>query len=293
MKNYIICDNDADGLVSAAVVTNSMSSVNFTCITVSHRKMNGSSVLDPILEDIKQNGAERVIILDMAPSPEAMEVIVANSEHIIWNDHHSENIAKLEKYQDLPGIRADRSPATCVLTYTWCYGIQDVERMPRLVQLVHYNDIGEFNRIDVTAFKSYVYHTNPEIRDYIGMLANDVDFELGIGKRIMHAARSKEAAILRRHGFYGRYWNKRLMCINGYASPRVFETCNDSTVDAFMSYIQTDPGRISVALFRPPWLIDTDIRELFPVPKFVGAPGKCSAVVRSLFVANNGDITMK
>jgi hypothetical protein len=279
--NILACHNDADGIMSAAIMSKHMSDTKFEVLMV-----KGGT--DSATEVIVARKPDFACVIDYCPGLSAMRKIARAAKKVVFIDHHAGSPRIAEKLE-LSGICAESEPAACALTYQWCYKIGEIERMPRAVRLVHYNDIGRFDVADVRAFRSYLHHVMPDLGEYQRMLSTDVDMEIGIGKRLAAAARTRDGAMLRRSAFPATYNGLKLLCINGYVTKEMFDLCHDATVDAFMGFQQVKPFQTNVVLISPPWR-DADMRELIATPAFLGARGKCAAQVQAVSFSARGEL---
>lgn len=282
-KNVIVAHKDADGMMSAAIISTHFNALNFEVMLT---KGGGDNTTDAIVS----RKPDLTVLLDYRPSVSAMRKILENSTRVLWFDHHAGR-EEIEDKLQVAGIRSDETPATCALVWSWCYDIKEVERMPRAVRLIHYNDIGDFNKPDVRAFKSYIHHTMPSVDEYIRMLRTDVDMEIGIGKRLVDTARTRDGSMLAKTSFYAKYKKLKLLCINGFVTKDMFDLCRDTTVDAFVGFQQVKPDRTNIVLIRPPWK-ENDMRTLIDRPEFVGVCGKCAAVVRTVSFSAKGEMRL-
>lgn len=283
--NIIITHQDADGLLSASIVSRCLHDTDFAI----YRSKGGGG--DVIPAATKQH-CRLAFLLDCSPKPDAMKELLSAAEKLVWIDHHAE-AAPIEK--ELPNIQGLRSStmSACALTYSWCYGIREVERMPKLVRVVHYNDVGEFNNEDVTAFSAYYRSTLPSVTDFRSMLKHGIDIEIGLGRRLERATRKHMAGNLSRtfRATYNKGGTKlNLLCVNGFAPRSLFDTCHDVSLDAFFGFQRTSPARVDIVLYRPPWRPELDMREVIKYPSFTGAAGKGSSSVKDVSFNEHGEM---
>ncbi len=121
--------NDLDGRCAAAIVHHANKIQKFSKDPIKFIEADYKDLFD--FTEI--GPTERVFIVDFSLSPPLMEILLKQTGHVIWIDHHA--TARDYPYQNLGGLRdfADKSMSGCELTWDYFfYGIP----LPDAVRLI-------------------------------------------------------------------------------------------------------------------------------------------------------------
>lgn len=159
---------DADGRLSAWLVANKFKMIGQEESLLSEDDfiMTDYGKHDDIFSKIEKD--EKVVICDFSfeNGPEDMKKLQEITNDITWIDHHKSAIEKYGDYgKDIKGLRVDGT-AACMLTYIYYYILKLDEvsnltqrqcelfynKAPKLVQLVHDNDVWRYQYGEETEF---------------------------------------------------------------------------------------------------------------------------------------------